>query len=379
MVVQILFWCGAALVLYTYLGYPALLWIRARARQCPIIRDDSVRTVSVVIVAHNEEKLIRRRLRNLLCCDFPHESLEIIVACDGATDTTASLARTYRAQRVRVLEFVRRRGKSAVLNDTIRHVQGEIVVLTDVRQRFAKDAIRRLVADFAHSDVGAVSGRLILKRAGDRGQTAGGMDFYWRYETFIRLNEARVDSTVGVSGAIYAIRRSCFRRIPDVTILDDVLIPMSIVRAGYRVVYEPAAIAYDRIPVRARSESVRKIRTIGGNFQLLMIAPWLLVPFLNRLWVQTLSHKFLRLVSPLFLITMFALNAMLLSIPLYHAAFVLQGGFYLAGIAGWMQRNRPRKWLVFNVPYTFCLLNFVTVLAFLQFARGHQSAAWERS
>lgn len=373
------FWLGAGLVVYTYLGYPALIDCLARLCTRSFTRDQCLRTVSVIVVAHNEESLIRRRLRNLLRSDYPRGMVEIIVACDGATDRTAARAGEYRGDGVHVIEYLNRRGKGAVLNDTVPRARGEIIILADVRQRFSRGAIRLLVADFADKNVGAVGGRLVIQRPRDGSQTGVGTDFYWRYETFIRNREARVDSMVGATGAIYAIRRTCFRKIPPATILDDVLIPMQIVRLGYRVVYESAAIAYDVVPALARAESVRKVRTIGGNFQLFLIAPWLLVPIVNRLWLQTVSHKFLRLLSPMLLLGVFILNVALLAKPLYHAIFVGQVLFYMAGIVGWVRRNSPRKSVFLNVPYTFCLLNWVTVIAFLRFLRGHQSPVWERS
>src|SRR5690625_381997 len=242
-IAELILWIAAALLAYTYLGYPALmrLW-SALPRRSPRYADgEEVPLITVVIVAHNEAGRIRARLENLLELDYPENRLRILLVSDGSTDATVSEARAVHSARLTLIEFDKRRGKTAVLNDVVPATNGDIVVFGDARQRFNRDVLRAFVKVFTDPKVGAVSGELVLDAEPSDSEVAEGMSFYWRYETFIRRHESRVDSTVGVTGAIYAIRRRLFRPIPDSLILDDVLIPMQVVRQGYRVCFEPRA------------------------------------------------------------------------------------------------------------------------------------------
>jgi cellulose synthase/poly-beta-1,6-N-acetylglucosamine synthase-like glycosyltransferase len=225
-----------------------------------------------------------------------------------------------------------------------------------------------------------VSGELLFTNDGAPGTAVGeGVGFYWRYEKFIRKSESRVDSTVGATGAIYAIRRELFEPIPEDTILDDVLIPLRVTRRGYRVLFQSAARAYDRAATTVAEEFTRKVRTIGGNFQLFARERWLLNPFRNRLWLQTISHKGLRLLSPLSLMAAFGANLLLLDHTFYRWALMAQILFYSAALGGYLVRNAPRKLPLVSLPYVFCLLNWTTVVAFVRFATGRQRITWEKA
>lgn len=318
-----------------------------------------------------------RRLENLLSLEYPADKVEVLVGSDGSTDGSAAMARGFRHPRLRFFAFPQRRGKAAVLNDLVGHARGEILVMADARQRFAANALSRLVRHFADPEVGAVSGELVLSSNAAGTAVGEGVGFYWRYEKLIRSSESLADSSVGATGAIYAIRKDLFRPLPDDTILDDVLVPMRIVRRGYRVLFDPDARAYDRAASTSAEEFTRKVRTIAGNFQLLTREPWLLDPSRNRLWFQTLSHKGLRLLGPALLASALLANLLIGGSPLYRATLAAQGLFYLAALGGWAMRDARRRIPPLTVPYTVCLMNWATVVALLRFATGRQRAAWE--
>jgi cellulose synthase/poly-beta-1,6-N-acetylglucosamine synthase-like glycosyltransferase len=375
---QAIFWTCVLLLAYVYVGYPVLAWLRAALRSHPAREAGGEPTVSILVIAHDEADRIAARLDNLLALDYPRDRLELLVASDGSTDGTAEVARRHAAEDVTVIAFGAHRGKAAVLNDVVPKARGDVVVLADARQRFAADTVRALVRPFAHPSVGAVSGELILTED-PGGTTVGrGIGFYWRYEKEIRKSESRVDSTVGATGAVYAIRRDLFEPIPEDTILDDVLIPVRIVRRGYRVLFEPAARAYDRVAANAGQEWSRKVRTLAGNFQLFRREPWLLDPRANRIWLATVSHKGLRLAAPLLHAAAFAASAALADWGVYGLAFAGQIAFGGAALAGHLTRGRRRSALL-SVPYVLCLLNWATVAGFLRYIGGRQGARWQRS
>jgi cellulose synthase/poly-beta-1,6-N-acetylglucosamine synthase-like glycosyltransferase len=371
-----LFWVSLALLAYVYVGYALLMRVRAT------IHPNAVRSrliephVSIIVCAHNEESRIGRRIENLLALDYPRAKVEILVGSDGSTDDTVAAAERY-APAVRVYAFRERRGKPAVINALAEKARGEVLLFADARQRFAPDALRALVANFADPSVGAVSGELVLvDRSG--GATRRDIGFYWRYEKFIRMMESRSRSTVGATGAIYAIRRDQFSTIPDDTVLDDVVIPVRIARQGFRVVFEPRARAFDLVSATATEEFTRKARTIAGTFQLFALEPWLWDPRRNPLWFETMSHKTLRLLVP-------ALHAALLvstvATPEQAAsqlALAGQAAFYAAALVGYAQRRARTRLAVFSVPYAVCLQGWATVVGFYRFVTGRQRVTWDR-
>jgi cellulose synthase/poly-beta-1,6-N-acetylglucosamine synthase-like glycosyltransferase len=369
---------------YVYVGYPALMWTwatlagrrpsRARSAAGAAPAPD----VTVLVVAHDEAAQVAGRLENLLAADYPRDRLDIVLASDGSGDATVEIARAYEPAGVTVAAFGTRRGKPAVLNDLVPKSRGAIVVLGDARQRFAPDVIRTLCCAFEDPSVGAVSGELVLTAGATGAVAESGVGAYWRYEKFIRKHESRVASTVGATGAVYAIRRDLFEPVPEDTILDDVLIPLRIVRRGYRVLFEPAARATDQLATSGQ-EFARKVRTIAGNFQLFSREGWLLDPRRNRLWLQTVSHKALRLLAPVLHVTALGANVALAGAAPYRVLLLGHLAFYAAALGGCALRSGRRRIPLLALPYALCLLNWATVVGFVRFATGRQRVTWDRA
>jgi poly-beta-1,6-N-acetyl-D-glucosamine synthase len=376
MVTQILFWAAAGLVVYTYAGYPLAVYLLARLWSRPVAVDERYQpTVCMVVVVYNEQARIRAKIANALQLDYPADRFQMLVVSDGSTDGTHDVVRSFGDPTVRLLEFNERRGKAACVNDGIAVANADIVLLTDARQRIDRFAANALVRHFADPEVAAVSGELCFEDLSPTGFSKG-IDFYWRYEKFVRSREAQFDSVIGVTGAIYALKRSAFEPIPAGTILDDVLIPMQMAMKGSRITFEPEARAFDEPAREAQVERRRKVRTLAGNWQVLGLCPALLNPLSNRLWWQYLSHKVLRLVAPLFLLAAFVLNlALLNAAPLYIVLFVLQIAFYGCALVGQFspafQRIAPVRWSV-----AFLQLNGFAVLGYLEHRRNSSAHLW---
>ena len=383
-VVETIFWVSVAGLAYTFIGYAALVCVGARLRPRPIRRANVEPDLSVVIAVHNEAAIIGARIENCLALDYPADHLEIVIASDGSTDATVEVARRYErppdpGPAVRVVAYPWRRGKPSILNDTVPHCRGEVIVLGDARQRYDADAVRRLAENFADPTVGSASGELSLLN--EAGVAVGeGVGAYWRYEKLLRRAESALDSTIGATGAIYAIRRRLFEPIPADTLLDDVVIPVRIARRGFRVVFDARARAWDRAATTARQEYIRKVRTIGGVAQLFTRECWLLLPT-HRLWLQVVSHKGLRLLAPFLMAAALGTCAMLAPrSPLYAAVFTAQVAFYGAAILGGLLRGgRGRMARLLAVPYAFCLLNGTTVVALTRFATGRHTVQWTKA
>jgi cellulose synthase/poly-beta-1,6-N-acetylglucosamine synthase-like glycosyltransferase len=375
--IECLFWFSLLLIAYANVGYPALLWILSRLRnqgeygggfqgKWPML--------SVVMVAHNEAERISGKIHNLLESDYPGE-LEVIVVCDGCEDATAEASRRFVEKRVRTIELDRC-GKAEGLNQGVAVAKGAILVFADVRQVFEPEAIRQLILPFSDAGIVGVSGSLEIKPSLDGpGQ---GIDLYWKLEKFIRLAEARIDSCIGCTGAIYALRSDSYQALPPDTILDDVVVPMQAMLSGGRILFEPAAIAYDPQPLTVHSERRRKTRTLAGNFQMLFRYPSWVLPVRNRLWWQLVSHKYLRLVVPLLLLACFASNAALAaSCSVYSILFGIQSAMYLLAFSG--LAFRVRRFKLFSVTGGFLYLQFLCILGFLNFLKSRvakTTAGW---
>jgi cellulose synthase/poly-beta-1,6-N-acetylglucosamine synthase-like glycosyltransferase len=329
-------------------------------------------SISIIIAAYNEAPSIIAKLRNLLSLDYPAGKLEILVGSDGSDDGTVEALLQFEDKRVRVFAFPARRGKPTVINTLVPRATGEIAVLCDVRQKFETETLRALVRSFADPSVGAVSGEVILTK--DSG-------LYWRYETFIRSRESLVDSSIAVTGPIYAIRRELFEPVAADTLVEDLLVPLRIARRGFRVVVERDARATDDAAFAvAGHEFVRKVRTLAGNFQLFARERWLFNPWKNRLWWQVVSHKALRLLIAPLQVALFLSNVALAGTsPLYALSMLGQVIFYAGAIAGCIFPRGAKKPFLVSFPHLFCLLSWATVVAFFRSITRRQPVTWQKA
>lgn len=333
--------------------------------------------VTLLVSAYNEEAVIEEKIRNSLALDYPADQLTIVVASDGSTDATAEIVARYADRGVRLLDYRRRRGKSAVLNAAIAETDGEILVLSDANTHYQPDALRRLVAPFADPQVHTVCGRLVLVDPEHGGNVDG---LYWRYETMLKRCEGRLGALLGANGAIYAIRRSTYVPIPDNTIIDDFTIPLlSKIHHGGRIVYEPDAVAIEETPPEIANEFRRRARIGAGAYQSLAILWRLLHPRFGWTAFAFWSHKLLRWLVPFFLLGMLATNVMLLKYPVYQFTFAAQIAFYGLALVGTRLRGRSTAARLIRVATMFIGMNLALLVGFWRWLTSEQNGTWQRT
>jgi len=389
--IALLFWASLGGILYTYFGYPILIFLLAKTIQKPETHQTYKPSVTLLIAAYNEEAVIEDKIKNSLTIDYPKDLLQILVVTDGSRDRTPEIAKRYTNYGIESLHEPQRRGKMAAINRALPNARGEIVVFSDANNYYQADTILKLIQPFGNPGVGGVTGAKVIGQGdGSLGASEG---LYWKYESFIKKQESRAGSCTSAAGEVLAIRKKLYSSPPDHVINDDFFIAMQIVRSGYRLVYVPDAKSIERVSPSAQDEIARRTRINAGRFQAITMARQIL-PFNRPLLVwQILSHKFLRPIVPFFMIgaAVFNLAAVffppatngfwLLSKP-YSLIFLgLQILFYaLAGIgmrAG-NRGNQSKLVRLFYIPTFLTNSNYAALLGFFRFLRGSQSHMWER-
>jgi biofilm PGA synthesis N-glycosyltransferase PgaC len=319
------FLIGAGFVAYTLAGYPILLAAAARFRSQPVEKRFEPKTVTVLLPVRNGERWLRAKLEALLALRYPSELIEIVVISDGSTDGTDDIACQYAGR----IEFLRipGGGKAMALNAGLERARGEILFFTDVRQPLDPDCLKHLVACFADPSVGVVSGELVIREGLTHEEASVGL--YWKYEKWLRKLESRVDSVMGATGCIYAMRRKLAAPLPPGTLVDDMYLPLTAFFNGYRVILEDSAMAFD-YPTALDAEFRRKVRTQAGVYQIIGLFPQLLTPR-NRMWLAFVSHKLARLFLP-FALLVTAVTSFYLDDPWRGIAIAAQAAFYAAAL-----------------------------------------------
>jgi cellulose synthase/poly-beta-1,6-N-acetylglucosamine synthase-like glycosyltransferase len=330
--VSFVFWLSFAVIAYTYVGYPSIMFLLARFAARPWRKAHFDASVSIVMAVHNGAERLPQQIEHLASLD-PGRVREVIIVSDGSNDATAEVLNQSRDPRVRSIILPEQGGKAVALNHGIAAATGEILLFIDIRPKVAAGALGQLMSNFADPLVGCVAGELVLNSDGHDAASSAVSGVYWRYEQWIRNCEAAFDSPVGVYGGFYAARRSLVQLFPPGIILDDMFQPLAILRQGYRSVLDRSAIVTDTWPGKVAGEFQRKVRTLAGNFQLVSLAPWILSP-VNRVLFQLVSHKLLRLAVPYFFVLMLISASWLgLDSPAWRLVALAQWVFWLSALA----------------------------------------------
>jgi poly-beta-1,6-N-acetyl-D-glucosamine synthase len=376
LILEILFWLCIAVPVYAYFGYPLTLLILRRLLHREVKKESITPRLSLLVPAYNESSNIERKIRNSLALDYPPDQLEIVVACDGCKDGTADLATRVAAaeeggERVRVLDYPVNRGKIATLNAAVRELQGDIIVFSDASAILNRDALRMLIRNFADPRVGSVSGKYTVVKPHEVNIGAS-EDFYWKYETFLKAQEAQLSSTLGGHGHLHAIRAELYPFPRPGTINDDYIIHASVIAKGWRAVYEPEAVI--REEAHEMTGFGRRVRIMAGNIQQLREIRPLLKPFRPLPIFFFLGHKGLRLLVPFAMVAALMLNLFLLKDFAYQILLLTQIVFYLLALCGSMIRLRPK---VLMLPYYFSMINAATFLGAYHALTGLKRMRWK--
>jgi cellulose synthase/poly-beta-1,6-N-acetylglucosamine synthase-like glycosyltransferase len=364
------------LLVYVYVVYPVSVRTLAAWFGVQLRHGAALPTLTIVVSAYNEERCIRAKLDNLTGLDYPPELVDILVVSDGSSDATEQIVAAYDPTRVRVLRVEGRRGKTACQNAAAATATGEVLVFTDATTRLRADALRRLVEAFADPAVGCVGGSLRYVTELDN-LTGRELETYWNYELRLRAAESALGSLIGVSGCLYAVRRSAYRPI-DPALISDFVIAMRMRELGLRTVLAPEAVCFEATLGIASQELSMRVRVAIRTFNALRVERRFLNPLRYGLFAwQLWSHKVLRYASPVLWLGALAANVALAGDPLYLVLLIGQVSLIAAGVVGFVLQDRQRKPGIFGKPYYFLLTNLASLIATLRYLRGERMVTWK--
>jgi cellulose synthase/poly-beta-1,6-N-acetylglucosamine synthase-like glycosyltransferase len=384
---ELFFWICMGAVAYNYVGYPLILFLLSMlsqaksdllflfqrgGRRCEP-STQYVPKVAILMSALNEEAVIQSKVKNTLETDYPCDHVEFLIGLDAPSDSTADLLSQMTFDQLRVTHFTDRRGKLAVLTSLAQQTSAEILVITDANTRLEPNCIRNLVRHFADAKVGAVSGE--ENRVASPGSDPAAETLYWRYESALKLLENRLNCTLGGNGSVLAVRRSLFHPQKQ-TIIEDFQIPLEIRLKGYRVIYDPEAVAVEEVAPTLSAQFARRVRIGAGNYQTLFANLHCLSPLKGMLAFCFFSHRVLRWLAPLLLLIGFGCNALMAGKPTFSILLAAQSAFYLSAALGYFFKKRGKPARLFSAPLHFCSMNLAMLLGLLRYVSGEQRLTW---
>jgi cellulose synthase/poly-beta-1,6-N-acetylglucosamine synthase-like glycosyltransferase len=387
-VVRVIFWVCLGLVIYPYIIYPVILFFaysltqvwrdlhylgRYHDRRVATPLAAGLPAVSIIVPAYNEEKVLPEKIENLQALDFPPTLLQVIFVSDGSTDRTNTILQSAQTGNFECILLDKRKGKANALNQAVERARNPVLVFCDASTLFQSDAIEKLIRHFSNPNVGAVCGAVRYQAGSDARQTEGA---YWKYESALRMMEARLGAILNASGAIYALRRECYSQVSQNAILEDFVIPMRARRLGFSVLYDPEAIAVEFPASTVGGEFTRRVRLAVGSFRAwgeLVRVPWRgFTPF------ALLSHKFVRWLVPFFAVGLLVSNVLLAPTPFYRAALAAQILFYFWAGLGFFFYRYMRRVRYGLIAYFFFAMHLAFLVGFIRCVSGSDKAVWQK-
>ncbi|MCC6293332.1 MAG: glycosyltransferase family 2 protein [Bryobacterales bacterium] len=371
---------GAALafgaIFYVYIGYPLLMFVLSRIVRQAKLETGHYPKVTFLIAAYNEAESIERKLQETLALEYPPDKLEILVVSDGSSDGTDELVKSCQDSRVRLLRVEGRLGKTNAQNKGVEASTGEVIVFSDATAVYHKRALVHMMQHYADEKVGAVSGRYQYFDPNGVSPTGLGSMAFWNYENLIKLYQSQVGTLTGCSGCIYSVRRSCYVPLAA-DVCSDLVEPLRIVRNGYRVAFEPRALAYEATTKETKQEFKMRVRVATRGMRGILGSRLLNPAERPYIAFQLFSHKVMRWMVPVFMLLFFVCTFVLAFYePLFANMVGFQVGFYgMSLLSLKLPLHRASKLL--GLPLFFCTLNAAALVGMIEVIRGQKYTVWE--
>jgi cellulose synthase/poly-beta-1,6-N-acetylglucosamine synthase-like glycosyltransferase len=380
MLINILFWTLIFIIIHTYILYPIIIFIFARFAKANINIPVSSYSVSIIISAYNEEKVIRERILNISRLNYDFNNVEVLIGSDCSTDNTNRILTEMKETFpwLSIYLFDARRGKVSVINDLVLKVKTDIIVFTDANTVFDKNSLTLLLRQFSDKNTGGICGRLILQDPSTQKNESVEEKRYWEYETFIKKFEGECGILIGANGGIFAIRKNLFKQLPTKKpITDDIFISLMILQQNYKFSYEYEAFAVEEVGHEIIHEFKRKTRFAATNFETMSYFKDLIFNKNIMLSYAFWSHKILRWLTPVFLLLIFVLNIYLINGAIFQISLIVQLFFYMLSLIGFLLRKSNFKIKIFTLPFYFSMTNFAMFIGMINFILKRQTAYWQ--
>jgi len=377
---EILFYLSCFLIINSFFIYPVVLFLKNRKYSKRVGDFNFNPSVSILIAAYNEEKVIEERIKNISELNYDPSKVEVFIGSDSSTDKTNEIL-TEQKKKYNWLNIYlskERQGKAGILNQLYKQANNEILVFTDANTLFHKDALKNMIEDFSDKQIGGVCGRLVLVD-NEKSKSEGVEEVeYWKYETMIKKLEGQLGILLAANGGIFAIRSDLFNQIPTLNaVTDDLFISLSVISQGYKFSYRNDAVAYEETGKDVKAEYKRKVRFGATNFETLLFFKKLLWSKNKFLSYAFFSHKVTRWFLPSLLLILFVTGMILSDYnDLVHKIFYLQVIVYLLALCGYLLSMIKLRVPVFSIPYFFVVSNIAIAEGFIKFIKKEHSVIW---
>lgn len=382
---QIIFWLGTAIIIYTYLGYALLLGLIVKLKpKTPTnhYKPEDLPEVTLIVACYNEAPILKQKIENTLKLAYPEERLKIFFVTDGSDDNSGKIISQY--PQVEHHHKDGRAGKNAAVNRVMKFVKTPIVIFCDANTKLNTNAIINIVRHYKDPEVGAVAGEKRVTNPEELSTASEGEGAYWKYESTLKRWDSELHTVVGAAGELFSVRTAFYEPVPKGVIIEDFRLSMNIARNGYRVIYEPDAFAIETGSASTEEENKRKVRISAGGLKEVWHFRGLLNFFkYGMLTFQYVSHRMLRwTLAPLSLLLVFIANIVLVlegAHWFYALALAIQICFYFCAWIGHLQRHSASKSKLFLLPYYFVFMNLAVYKGLGRLLKGSQSAVWEKA